>query len=484
MADLQRTKMHTEDLALFSLPPMNVAEDKVMWVEHLPTFGKDGKTSIQFHIPGTGNQYTDLSKTDLCLKVAIVHKNGDFFTQQEDNGKTIQSAIPIDNVLHSLFSMVDIKLNNTLVSTSGTNYMYKSYIENVLNYNKNARDIQMSMIGYTGDAGNFAQIDPNGIPGSHGLKTRYRWWKKIRTIYTKATSNQPGNDPDEEWTDPTCVEFKGPLMADICNQDRLILNGVDIDIKLYPNKDNFRLITCPDGTEAYILLEDITLNVCKVNVDSDVFVAISEILPKTPAMYPFSRTEIRTFNITNGSYTAVKEDMFQGEVPSRLVVGLVDAEAFAGNYHMNPFRFKHFNLSNIAFYIDGESIPHPPLELDFKDCDYLAGLQSLYRVSGKLNENTDIGISRDIYRQGMSLIGFEVDPTASSNFTYIGKPKAGRSRLTLRFSKALQRPITVIVYATFPEVMQIDFTRLVCLREKERVISRIRGVQTVCPPSS
>ena len=35
------------------------------------------------------------------------------------------------------------------------------------------------------------------------------------------------------------VEFVGPLMADICNQDRLILSGVDIDIKLWPTRDEF-----------------------------------------------------------------------------------------------------------------------------------------------------------------------------------------------------------------------------------------------------
>ena len=36
-------------------------------------------------------------------------------------------------------------------------------------------------------------------------------------------------------------------MADICNQDRLLLPGVDIDIKLWPTRDEFRLITHPEG---------------------------------------------------------------------------------------------------------------------------------------------------------------------------------------------------------------------------------------------
>ena len=43
-----------------------------MWVEHLPTFGKNGKASVQFSITGTGTQYTDLAQTYLSMKVAIV----------------------------------------------------------------------------------------------------------------------------------------------------------------------------------------------------------------------------------------------------------------------------------------------------------------------------------------------------------------------------------------------------------------------------
>ena len=35
------------------------------------------------------------------------------------------------------------------------------------------------------------------------------------------------------------VEFMGPLMAAICNEDRLILPSVDIDIKLWPTHDEF-----------------------------------------------------------------------------------------------------------------------------------------------------------------------------------------------------------------------------------------------------
>ena len=476
--------IYTEAVRLFSALPVNVSEDKVIWVEQLPVYQTKGPlASIQFHIPGTGTQYTDLSRTELYMKLKIVDDTGRPFVQD----KKVKTAIPIDMIMHTMWSMVDIKFNQTLVSSSGTNYMYKAYIENLLTYNAEAKKYQLAAIGWTGDEGNFDAVSPQDDPLGYGINQRYQWLKAIRTMLSEKEiealeANEDQDEKEKEITlhsneiyeDPTCIEYSGPLLADICNQDRLILDGVNIDIKLFPNKDEFRLIVNPPEQKPQLIIEECKLLVCKVNVDPEVVVLHSELLQKTPALYPFQRTDLRTFNVNKGSYETTLEDIWQGEVPSRLIVGIVDAKAYSGSYTTNPLRFKHHNLQTICFSINGESVPRPAFQLDFKDCGYLEGLLSLYKVSGKLFENTDIGISRETYRQGYSLIGFEIDPTAASDFSYLGKPKSGRTRLTLRFHKALQNNITIILFATFPETLEIDQTRLVSLKEKERVIDRLR----------
>jgi hypothetical protein len=464
----------TEEMDLFSVPPVNITQKKKMWVDHIPCFGAKGGGSVQFTIPGTGRQYTSLRETDLYVKVAIKNMDGTPFVQKRD-----KCAIPVDNVLHSLWSMVDIKMNGVLVSTSNTNYMYKALIETLLNNRQGTRDNQLSLRGFSGDSGNFDSTSPSTIPDGSGIQTRFDWWSKIRTVYDTVSEGKEGNDADEEWQAPTCVEFLGPLMADICQQDRLILNGVDIDIKFFPNKDAFRLTTFPSGTQAQLVVEEIKLNVCKVTVDDASLVGVESRLLKTPSEYPMLRTEVRTFNINQGLYSSIAEDMFQGEVPTRLVVGMVDAQAYAGSTNKNPFRFKNFNISSMAFYVDGESTPHAPFEFDIKDCGYIEGLASLYRVAGKWGNDTDIPINRMTYRQGYTLFGFEVDPTSSADMNYVGHTKTGRTRLTMNFHKPLARPITVIVYATFPESMQIDAYRLISMREKDKTLQRLKHVPKV-----
>ena len=115
----------------------------------------------------------------------------------DKSAERMESGLPIDLILHSIWSSVNIKMNHTLVSTSGTDYMYKALLETLLNYNENAKKIQLANAGFSGDSGNFAQTQPLTPPLNKGLKARYIWF-------------------DEN---TVSVEFIGPLMSDICNQD-------------------------------------------------------------------------------------------------------------------------------------------------------------------------------------------------------------------------------------------------------------------------
>ena len=105
----------------------------------------------------------------------------------------------------------------------------------------------------------------------------------------------------------------------------------------------------------------------------------------------------------------------------------------------------------------------------------LQGLLSLYRVSGKLMENTDIGITRESYREGYNLLGFDVDPMTSADFRYLGMPKNGHTKLNIRFKSHLEDPVTLILYATFPETMEIDEARNVKLVNKEKIQMKRRS---------
>ena len=70
---------------------------------------------------------------------------------------------------------------------------------------------------------------------------------------------------------------------------------------------------------------------------------------------------------------------------------MVKSEAYNGDFTLNPFMFEHFNIVHAGFYVNGEPTPRTAFNMDVENSDYLQGLLSLYRVSGKLMGNTDIG---------------------------------------------------------------------------------------------
>ena len=62
-------------------------------------------------------------------------------------------------------------------------------------------------------------------------------------------------------------------------------------------------------------IEEIYLDVCKVSVSPEVMMGHNAGLEVADSVYPFSRTDIRTFNIAEGNFGINLEDMWQGEVP-------------------------------------------------------------------------------------------------------------------------------------------------------------------------
>ena len=65
-----------------------------------------------------------------------------------------------------------------------------------MTYDDNTKRIQLANEGFSGDSGDFSQTNLEAPPYNHGLKARFKWLKEHGV-----------------------VEFVGPLMADICNQD-------------------------------------------------------------------------------------------------------------------------------------------------------------------------------------------------------------------------------------------------------------------------
>jgi len=85
-------------------------------------------------------------------------------------------------------------------------------------------------------------------------------------------------------------------------------------------------------------------------------------------------------------------------------VGLVNNASFNGRRDRNPFYFQHYDLSEIAVYLDGQQ-QHSlkPIQPNFEMGQLVRAYNTLFSGTGKLNRDEGIQISRDEYDKGYTL---------------------------------------------------------------------------------
>ena len=144
-----------------------------------------------------------------------------------------------------------------------------------------------------------------------------------------------------------------PIIDDVFQLDRDILNQVGVDIKFYRSKPEFYLM--PDIlTPAFkIEIDEMVLHICKVQVNPAVIFAQSHILETTNAKYPYIKTEVRMSVITKGQVNFSIDNVCQGLKPNKIAVAFTDRQSVAGSYNHSPWNFQGFDLLELTVSMDG-----------------------------------------------------------------------------------------------------------------------------------
>jgi len=123
----------------------------------------------------------------------------------------------------------------------------------------------------------------------------------------------------------------------------------------------------------------------KVKLMPSVFLAHAKTLERSPAKYPIRRVVCKSFTIPKNYIDVSHEKLFSGQLSTRIVIGLVDNRAYNGDRERNPFNFQHFNLNEIAVYLDRQQ-QHAvrPVQPDYAHGLYIRVYNSMFAGTGKL----------------------------------------------------------------------------------------------------
>lgn len=413
----ETTEITAEDVSLFKGPVAEVGAMSCDYREYRPVSQIVRGAPVTFSLIST--DYLDLSNTRLNVKVKITKANGTPVVIGDQVGF-------VNNVLHSLFRSVEVKLQQQGTTIDvGTNYSYKAMIDTLLEEPKLPLNAQLF------------------------YKDTYMFMDSV-----EANSGQNGGLTDR-WSftkDGGIVEMEGNLHADVLKQPRLLINGVRLDVILYPNPDEFCLMVKGDK-EFKVQIVDATLKICHNKIGAATLNAHSKILETKSALYPITHSEVKVYNIPAGSYTWSMDDVFQEKIPSRVVIGIVPEQGFVGSFTRNPFNFKNWSVNYLGFLVDGQTRPGQPYQPDFQNGAFMAP----YLALGQKYKDDRTWIGLKDFQNGYCLYNFQVE----ENNSVI---KRGRSTIVLKMNRPLPEAVTLIAYGHFPGLVEIDKARNVTLR--------------------
>lgn len=409
----------SDKLQVFYCPPTEAAIQSVEWVDVRPIGQVLSRSAIEFNLTGNSSCYVDLQKTRLRIKARIVKE--DSSPVSDENNVAF-----VNNTLHSLFSQCDISIQQKVITPNvSTNYPYKAIFDALLSdANENSLQAQFffkDLAGYLDD------VDCR-TGGNSALFDRY--------LLTNSGS---------------VVDMEGQIYMDICQQERYVINGVQINFKFWPSRDSFCLMS-GDNNRYRVEVTEAILKVCYVKLNPAVLLAHNETLQKQEALYPYRKSDVKCFGVPQGQYSVSIEDIFQGEIPDRLLVSLVSSEGYSGSLVRNPFCFEHYNCNFVALYVDGRSLPSAPYEPNYESKQFVSSYSSL-----GLENKTNCLISKEDYNGGYTIYAFHISPHLDQNCLPL--LRKGHTRLEIKFAKPLPEAVTVVCYAHFSGLMTIDSSR-------------------------
>lgn len=413
------------ELNLFTSLPIQTAVLSEMFQFYNPLTTLDKCTNIQFQINGFEDKYIDMSNIYLKLQIQLVKSNGAAYETTEKDSQ----AYIINNSLHSIFRALSVELNSQVVSNTQF-YHYKSYLEDLLNFQKPREESIMNTQGFILDTNQLDAFDDN-----HGATNRFEKTKESKTL-----------------------ELYGRIHADVFNMQKWLISGVNMKINFDLEKKEFYLMNVKEETKSELKIIEASVLVRYLQISPTMLLAHHKMLQNQNIPYNFKRTVMKNFLIPSNVNGHNIENVFSGQLPTNLLIVFVENDAFFGKTNKNPFNFKHFNLSHLQLNVNGNNVPSQPLTMN-SDSNLIAkAYHDLHLGLNYANKDFGIMFTETSFLNGFAIFAFDLTPTKTPNVINL-MSENGILKVDLKFRKPLPSPASMLVYAEFNNSFEVTSSK-------------------------
>lgn len=420
-----------------------------------PVSGFEARHSgtLKFHIPGNEN-FTDLNNSFIKLVLKITG-TGQGTGIDASMAKILTTGLgPINNIAHSIFQSVRVKLGGQEITLSDNNYPYKAYLQLLTETSKEAQRTYFEVTGWRKDTA--GKMDETSITEDSSTK--------LLSCANEGLLYRRQNYFDEA---TATGEFMIKPHTGICFQNLAIFPFADIEFEL-TRHDNpkFYLMSKMDDDKQDFKIEilEATYIVRRNTVQASFLANLEKMLAVHPAQFIFPDVHSTPYTISSNVSNYINENLFHGNVPRKINFVMVASDAYNGTGKKNPFSFHHFNLTSMRLLKNGIPFPWPETKMNFTSTpkQVTEAYHKLFTASGAEYSDQVINITRAEFANGYTILSnlmtndqnFFIDQNAMS----MNRPS--QIKIELRFSQNLQESVQLIaLYESFTIVTMDNLRR-------------------------
>ena len=419
-----------------NVPHTNVAIDNITTSYHNPREAPNMSDTIVFDIAPSEELFTDLQNSPLRIRYQIqkraINTNDWLNIATDAGGEEAETGI-VNNILHSLFSQIHLRLNNDLISRSTGLYPHLAHFINAYNYSDDAKRNSLYCEGFIQDtAGSFDAINADN------------------PAYNQRRARIANGRVDE---------LMGVLFFPLSTDALLIPPQTRINLSLQKSPIDFILKRKNNNNEYRVNFINMHWLVKKIRYTESIARTANQVLATSAGgvlplnyMYPTNHT-------LNSGQKAYDIEISTGKVPYELVIGIIPTKDFLGDRLTNPFNYSHNNLEEIQLKVEDQSIPLEPLKMDYANQRYTEAYRYTMNSIGQYKRQITSNISYADFPNGFCFYIFNLRPDESTSVKYYPEQRSGNIRCLLKFRADLTAAMTVFVIRSYNNQINVNRIR-------------------------
>ena len=252
------------------------------------------------------------------------------------------------------------------------------------------------------------------------------------------------------------VEMMGRLHVDLFLQDRFLLNGVNVKIRLVRSKDAFSLMADGQNPDYKVQIVDAVLFARKAVLSPTVQMAHIKALEKRDSQVSDTTRGLQgLLHSTRCNVSHTREPVPRDAAETTHLVVHRQRRLQRRILLKKTFNAKNNAINFLAIYVDGRQVPAKPLQPNFETGSYIRSYVNLFSATGKQAQDEGNELSRDDFGKGYTLFGFDLTPDGCDGGCF-HLTRKGNLRIEMHFATALEHTVNIVVYGEFDGVLEID----------------------------